>query len=170
VTSFGAATVAFWLSLAVFPQRVYPLAPLPDAEQILGQVKGVQPWIREKVPSLKRPDEEIVASLRREVFFVFVRLWAEILAGAASGVLIARRSRIGRWLALALCGLSLASFIVGHFRLAWEHEFIAYWTSFARVLPMQFARSAVNVLFFVATLVYLTRRRVALQFAPNPSS
>jgi hypothetical protein len=163
ITAFGAVTVLYWLSHAVFPAPIPPLVPL-DID-ISGLLKEIQPWIREQNPALNRPDAEILASFRRELIVTFAKSWLQIAGGVASGILVARRRRSGRVLAIALCGALLAFFLLGQVGHIWNHRLVAYWVVLAERAPVIVVRTVVNVMFATATLAYLTRRPVALQFA-----
>lgn len=162
VTAFGLLTVAFWLSRAVFPQAIPPLVPLPDLSGLLG---GVAPWIRQMSPALDRPDADVVASLRREILWTLAVLWFQIGSGVLAGILIVRRKPAGRWLALILGGVLLAGFLVAQGGLARDRHLIDFWSALALHAVPLFVRHLLDVLFLSATLVYLTRRPVALQFA-----
>jgi hypothetical protein len=165
ITAFGIVTVVFWLSQAVFPQVIPPLVPLPNFQGVAREVRGVAPSIREQVPSLNEPDRELVASLHREVLTAVAVRWAQIAAGVVSGVLIARQRRTGKWLAIALCTLLLALFLIAQCRLAWSGNFTASWAAKAHFVPRLMLHSLVTLLFYSATVAYLTRRQVALRFA-----
>lgn len=158
ITAFGILTVTFWLSRAVFPQPIPPVGPLPNIEGLLGEISA---WIREAVPSLNRPDREVIASFRRELLGTYILAWLTIATGVASGVLTARRRRAGRWLAIALCGGLLARVLFDQGRMIWEHQFIRHWTAAVQWVPRLFVRAILDVVFYGATLVYLTRRPVA---------
>lgn len=169
LSAFGLLTVAFWLSWAVFPQLIPPLVPLPDLGGVLGEIA---PWIRQKSPALDRPDADVLASLRREIFWSLALTWFQIGLGVLAGVLIVCRKRAGRWLAIILCAVLLARFLVFQGRLANDRHLIDFWRALAHYAVRPFIRNLVNVLFSSATVVYLTRRPVALQFgraAPDPT-
>lgn len=162
VTAFGLLTVAFWLSWTVFPQLIPPLAPLPNMEGMLGEIA---PWMRQKVPGLDRPDNEVLASLRRQILWTFALIWFQIGSGVLAGVLIVRRKAAGRWIAITLCAVLLAQSLVSQARLANDGHLIDFWRALAHYAVRLFIRHVVDVLFLSGTLVYLTRRTVALQFA-----
>jgi hypothetical protein len=160
---FGVVMIVFWLSSAVLPQPIPPLAPLPKLDRLVGEVPS---WIRQQVAGMNRPDDEILASMRREMIAMFAREWLKIATGVASGILIARRHRLGRWLAISLCVGLLGWFAIGHGRMMWEHHFV-YWRAMARYAPQALARITVNLLFYVVTIAYLTHPRVIAWFRPR---
>jgi hypothetical protein len=162
ITVFGVVTVVFWLSFAVFPRPIPPLVPLPD---VSGVLKEMVPWIRQQDPALNRPDADVLASVRRDIVVILARTWLQVAAGVASGLLIARRRRSGRALAIALCGALLGFFLLSQGRHIWNHHLVALWTALAQHLPLTVLRWVIDVLFCVGTLAYLTRRQVAVQFA-----
>jgi hypothetical protein len=110
------------------------------------------------VPSLNRPDYELNA--------LYILQWLGIATGFASGILIAQRQRVGRWLAIVLCAGSLVWFVVSHGEMLWEHHFL-FWTGMARWLPQRFLRIVLDLLFYVATLAYMTRPRAIAWFRPE---
>jgi hypothetical protein len=177
IVAFGLITVGFWLSCAVFPELIPPLAhtPGPDLKGLLALIPA---WIREQDPSMSRPDAEIIAALRREGFVIIARKWIEIAFGVTSGVLIARRHQTGRRLAITLCAVLLGWFALVQARsIWWNVDVIALWATMARRLPRHFARTVVNLLFYAVTITYLTRSPVVAWFrrgqdpsgAPKPS-
>lgn len=163
IIAFGGLTVLYWLSLAVFPALIPPLVRL-DID-FSGILKEIAPWIRQQDPTLNKPDADVLAAVRREFIVVYAKIWLQIAAGVASGILVALRRPSGRVLAIALCGALLAYFVFSQGRHVWNHRLIAWWTAFAQHAPIIIVRTAVDVAFFVGTLAYLTRRPVALQFA-----
>jgi hypothetical protein len=164
VVAFGVLTVAFWLSRVGFPNWLPPLAPMPDFEGIVAKVKSTAPWIQQEA-GLDAPADEIQSSLRREYITAITVLWLQIALGATSGVLIARRRRAGRWLAVALCAVLLAPFLLSQAKLAWQGHFAEYWRAYATFSPRQVVDGVAVLLFYAGTLGYLTRRRVGTQFS-----
>jgi hypothetical protein len=164
---FGWITVAYWLSKAVFPQPIWPLVPLPTFDGLLSEIA---PWIREQVPGLSRPDEEVVARLNREVLRVLALDWLIIATGVASGALLIRRRRAGRGIAVALCAGLLLWMAVAQARLVSEGHFADRWAAMARVAPKLAIADAIQVLFLASTLVYLPRRQVRAAFDADPGS
>jgi hypothetical protein len=164
VIAFGVLTVAFWLSRAVFPQPLPPLAPMPDFSGLVAEAKSVAPWIQQKA-GLDAPADDIERSLRREYATAVAGRWLQIALGAASGVLIARRRRVGRWLAVGLCVVLLAPELTVQARLAWEGHLTDYWRGFAEYAPRLLVDGILVLLFYAGTVAYLTRRRVGTQFS-----
>jgi hypothetical protein len=164
MVAFGAFTVAFWLSRAVFPQELPPLAPMPDFSGLVAEAKSVPPWIQQKA-GLDAPAGEIEAPLRREYVTAIAMRWLQIALGAASGVLIARRRRAGRWLAVGLCAVLLAPFLFFQARLGWQGRLTGYWRTYAEYSPRLVVDGVAVLLFYAGTLAYLTRRRIGTQFS-----
>jgi hypothetical protein len=164
VVAFGVLTVAFWLSRAVFPYRLPPLAPMPDFGGIVAEVKSAAPWIQQKA-GLDAPADEIQRSLRSEYVTAIAMRWLQIALGAMSGVLIARRRRAGRWLAVALCAVLFAPFLFFQARLGWQGRFTPFWRVYAGFSPRLVVDDVAVLLFYAGTLAYLTRRRVGAQFS-----
>jgi hypothetical protein len=164
-SAFGAATIAFWISTAVFPTLIPPLASLPD---LSGLLAGIAPWIRRLEPSMSRPDADVLASLRREMITILLVSWLYITLGVASGVLIARRKSVGRWLGIALCTWLLARFVLAQGHLVVVRRFVPYWTAMAKIMPRHFASTVLHVAFYAATVALLMRRSAAAWF--NASS
>lgn len=164
MVAFGVLTVAFWLSRAVFPQALPPLAPMPDFSGLVAEAKSVAPWIQPKA-GLDAPAGEIAASLRHEYITAITMRWLQIALGAAAGVLIALRRRAGRWLALGLCAVLLAPFLYFQVRLGWQGRLTGYWRTYAEYSPRLVADGVAVLLFCAGTLAYLTRRRVWTQFS-----
>jgi hypothetical protein len=164
VVAVGVLTVVFWLSRAVFPQPLPPLASMPDFSGLVAEAKSAAPWIQQQV-GLDSPADELERSLRREYVAAIAMTWLRIALGAASGVLIARRRRAGRWLALVLCAVLLAPFLFTQARLGWQGRFTTFWRVYAEHSPRLVVDRVAVLLFYAGTLAYLTRRRVAAQFS-----
>jgi hypothetical protein len=165
VFAFGVLTLLFWLSRAVFPQPLPPLVSLPDFGGLVAHAKSAAPWIQQQVGVDATPADELKRSLQREYVTAIAMRWIQIALGAMSGVLIARRRRVGRWLAVALCAVLLAPFLFAQARLAWQGHFAAYWRVYAEHSPRLVIDGVAVLLFYVGTLAYLTRRRIAMQFS-----
>lgn len=163
VRGFGAVTVAFWLSRAMFPHPIPPLAPAPDLDGLVAKVKSAPAWIQEEA-GLGVPEEDLVASLRREVAITLAVRWLQIALGAASGVLIVRRRQVGRRLALGLCSVLLALLLVAQARLGLEGHLTTMWRVYAEHTPRMVVDGVATLLFYVGTLAYLTRPAVAARF------
>jgi hypothetical protein len=164
VVAFGVLTVAFWLSRAVFPQALPPLAPMPDFSGLVTEAKSAAPWIQQQV-GLDAPADEILASLRRGLLIEIAKRWLQIGLGVTSGVLIALRLRAGRWLAVGLCAVMLVPLLFTQARLGLQGRFTTFWRVYAEHSPRLVADGLAVLLFYAGTLVYLTQRRVGAQFS-----
>lgn len=164
VVAFGVLTLAFWFSRAVFPYRLPPLAPMPDFDGIVAEVKSTAPWIQQEA-GLDAPADEIQRSLRRDYVTAIAMRWLQIALGATSGILIARRRRAGRLLAAALCAVLLAPFLFFQARLGWDGRLTAYWRGYAALSPGLVVDGVAVLTFYAVTLAYLTRARVGTQFS-----
>jgi len=164
---FCGAAFVFWLSRAVYPGLLPPLGPMPAFSALLDEIPS---WIREMVPSLNRPDAQVLTSLHREALTIVVREWALIAAGLLSSVLLLLRRRVGRWLALALAGALLASIVIGDASVVINEHLTPWglWMVMARTAPPVAVRRWVDVAFYVLTLVILTRPSFRAVYAPAP--
>lgn len=171
IIAFGFVTCAFWLSKAVFPWRIPPLAPMPDFSVVVGRLAEASPWIREQFPALDKPDDVVLEDMRREFRVGLIRAWALIAAGALAGVLIVSRRAAGRWLALCLAVFVLAVTAAGYLREApgrgWTYfEQLA---SIARRFPLITLRSVLDMAFLAFTIWFLARRKIGGAFRRDGS-
>lgn len=166
--AFGVATCALWLTHAVLPFPIPPLVAMPDLSGVLA---GIAPWIREQAPELRRPDAEVIASLHRERLLILAWAWTLIGLGETAGILIIKRSRVGRWLAMGLAGLVMVSFARQQWTFVSETGTDAwrYWPMLFNRHPRFLVRVVLDVSFSVFTLVFLLRPSGRRRFASAPA-
>ncbi len=148
----GWLTIAFWLSMAVFPLRIPPLGPWPNTGGLLHELPT---WIRQ-LAGVDRPDREVVTAIDRELPRVYVVQWLKIAVGITSGILLLLRRRAGEVLAFTICAGLLGLWVINQFRMLLEPwHFKAYWTVAPRASPSVFLRWVLDPVFYAATLVFL---------------
>lgn len=156
---FGAASCIYWLSRAVYPALLPPLSPMPDFSGVMAELAGLPAWLREQSPPLNRPAEQVLAGLRRDYLLAVGWAWVVIAAGLASAILVARRHRVGRWLAIGFAAVLLAQVIImdARFVFAFSAPPWRYWSMMARLAPALAIRRWVDVAYCLSALVVLTR-------------
>lgn len=169
LTAFGVATCVYWLTRAVLPYPIPPLVAIPD---LSGLLREISPWIREMAPQLRRPDAEIIASLRRESLFLLAQAWTLIALGVTAGLLITRRRSAGAWIAVALSSLLLLAFA----RQQWTFvsqtgtDFWRYWPMLLDRHPRLLIRVVLDVSFSTFSVFFLLRRSVRQRFRAAPAA
>lgn len=145
--------VAFWLSLAVVPARLWPLGPAPNIQGLVAEVKAAPRWILEMVPQLQGQEAPLVAKLQREAALIIALTWGLIALGVTGAILTARGWATGRWLTLLLCGWILLR--VAASEILWRPRL---WLPVARISPGFAGRLLLDLVVPAATIVYLAIR------------
>jgi len=169
--AFGIITVVFWLSFLIY---LPPIAPSPKIKEPVAEVKRALeefPLLKKFVPELDKPSSELEAQLRREFLASYIKWLFMIIVGVISGVLLLAQRRTGQVLAIALCSVALIGRAVGlliSHPPTWE-GWIALYSAMLKYSPVGLIhKDILSYVFFIFSVIFLTRRSVSGQFARRP--
>jgi hypothetical protein len=153
-----------------------PIAPTPKTKEVVAEAKRALeelPFLKKFVPELDKPSSELEAQLHREFLASYIKLLFVIIVGVISGILLLAQRRIGQVLAIALCSMCVISRVVGLLTLhpsTWE-DWIALYSAMLKYMPVDLIHKGIlaNV-FFLFSVIFLTRRSVSRQFGRSPKS
>ena len=159
VILFGWLTVIFWVTTVVPPLLwLYSDKPKSVAHDL---VEDMLPEFK-ALDSIYESPEKFEAWLRRSYGIEFAKGLVISFIGVVSGVLLIARRRAGRLIAISLCSFVFLQWLTGIIRFAIH-------TSFSPIifrlvtLPGGIQEQVVNPMFFVFTVVLLTRKSVGRQ-------
>lgn len=158
---FGCLTIIFWVA-TVTPSLLWLYSDGPGSMAREMYQQDIIPEIEAVVPALNLTQEEFVAKVRREFEISIAAGLVVAIIGVVSGVLLIARRRAGRIIAISLCSLVFLRWFISIIRLAIH-------TSFSPVifqlvtLPYGIQEQVINPMFFIFTVVLLTRKSVGRQ-------
>src|SRR5262249_50230187 len=117
------------------------------------------PEIGALFPDYNLPIEEVVMKFRRELEIRIAAGLVVAVIGVLSGVLLIARRRAGRVMAISLCSFVFVLWLSGIIRLA-IHTSFSPTTLRLVTLPGGIQEQVINPMFFILTVVLLTRKSV----------
>lgn len=156
---FASCTILFWLSFLIY---LPPFAPTPNIKGLIEE--GYEMY------SLDNPDaskQDLENRIIKSIHFSYANSFFFILIGFISGVLIYRKKRIGRYLAIILCLVMLASRAYSFLK-GYPHIFDRLYALYVLALsqyPFRIIHNDIIApIFFIISIVFLFNKSVSGKF------
>lgn len=157
----GLLIIIYWLSLCIY---LPPIAPTPKIDAILGELQTAKETLGPAYPAkLDQPREVLKGRLVRETNLFYASYVVPIIIGIFSGVLIYLRKRLGQIIALGLSLISIFLIVKGIFS-TYPYILEAFKLKLKFFPAKTLHEQIFGLLFYVATLVMLTRPHISKQF------
>ena len=145
-----------WLSFLIY------LPPFTKSPNVKGLVEDSYQMINQLSPETSKQDWE--QKLNLSLFIIYAKFFTSIIIGTISGILIYKRKRIGKYIAIILCSLFIAGrlySILSSYPNILERLKTLYVT-FLTYNPLQVIHSdIVAPIFFIFTIVFLLNKSVS---------
>jgi len=166
----GIALLVLWISHVPYLLEI-PLYSTPGIQWLSQEVAGSPAWIKDSAGLTGKSQSNIQSDLVASFRIAFAKSLLLCLLGILSGVLVLKRHRLGRFLAI---GLSIYVLLLRIVYVAFrEHPFhwlyLKYTVFFSRYPFRVIHLDIVTWLVLLVALVHLLRPSIAKQFEKNES-
>ncbi len=163
----GAVLIVLWLSHVPYLFKI-PLYATPGIQRLSQEASGTPAWIKDEAGLAGNSQADIQSDLVKSLRITFAKSLLLCLLGILSGVLVLKRHRLGRFLAIGLSFYVLLPRAV-HFA-SLEHPFHRLYQKYTFLFsrrPFLVIQSDITWLVLLVALVYLLRPSIARQFEKN---
>ena len=165
----GIALLVLWISHVPYLFEI-PLYSTPGIQWLSQEVSDSPAWLKDEAGLTGKSQSNIQSDLVASCRIAFAKSLLLCLLGILSGVLVLKRHRLGRFLAIGLSIYVLLSRIVYvAFREHPFHWFRTYTVFFSRYPFRVIHLDIVTCLVLLLALVHLLRPSIAKQFEKNES-
>ena len=156
----------FLLWASYIPQLVvyYPFQELKGVKSLIDEVSHAPDFIKRESGLLDKDPKKLEESLMREIRYVWVKSVFIVFGGLFTAVLLLKKKRSGRILALTIAGVLSFSEIIIFFKY-WHYTMSAeYWEVKFKYFPMRTVQNIFAGIILMMTIILLFRPSLAAQF------
>lgn len=159
LTIFALLTILFWLSFLLY---LPPFYATHDIKSLISEAHEAKKFAAE----MDKPQEVLEVQSIHSFRLAFIQSLLIIIAGVVSGILLLARRRSGQVLAIVICSgmLILRIVDIAQSPYVWKRIYFI----FVMWLPKRpfyiVHNDIIAVLFYIGTVVYLTRKSISQQF------